>query len=148
MSRYIVRRLLYLIPLMQVAWSDGGVSKREAELVFEIASLQGIKPGSAAHSRLDALLTQRPADEFFATCLRGIRAMLRGRPDAEADALRRDLEWYCKRVASASGGFMGFGSRISRAEEALLIQLAQELNLRHKGDAEGVATELASGQTD
>ena len=64
-------RLLYLVPLVQVAWSDGGVSPRESDQVLGIAGLHGIKAGSAAHERLVAWLTERPSDQFFQACLRG-----------------------------------------------------------------------------
>lgn len=124
-------RVLYLVPLIQVAWSDGGVSQRERDQVLEIAGLHGIKGGSAAHDRLVAWLTERPSDQFFQACMRGVRAMLRHRPPSESQALRRDLVWYCTRIASASGGFLGLGSGVSREEELMLTQLARELDARH-----------------
>jgi DnaJ-domain-containing protein 1 len=135
-------RVLYLVPLIQVAWSDGGVSPREREKVLEIAGLHGIKQGGAAHERLRAWLNERPPDRFFETCVRGIKAMIGDRPRLEAQALRRDLVWYCTRIASASGGFLGLGSRISREEEAMLKQLAAELDTRHHAAVVQVSREL------
>lgn len=135
-------RLLYLVPLIQVAWSDGGVSQRERDQVLEIASLHGIKAGSAAHDRLVAWLTDCPSDQFFQACMRGVRAMLRHRPPAEAQALRRDLVWSCTQIASAAGGFLGLGSRISREEELMLAQLASELDSRDHAAVGQVTEEL------
>lgn len=135
-------RLLYLVPLIQVAWSDGSVSQRERDQVLAIASLHGIKAGSAAHERLVTWLTERPSERFFPACLRGVKAMLRHRPPSEAQALRRDLVWYCTRIASASGGFFGLGPRLSREEKLLLTQLAAELDVRHHAAAAQVAGEL------
>ena len=136
-------RLLYFVPLVQVAWSDGGVSPRETDQVLGIAGLHGIKAGSAAHERLVAWLTERPSDQFFQACLRGISAMLRHRPTPEAQALSRDLVWHCTRIASAAGGFLGLGSRISREEELMLTQLTKELDARHHAAVGHVTQELS-----
>lgn len=57
-------RVLYLVPLIQIAWSDGDVSPREREKVLEIAGLHGIKAGSAAHVRLRAWLNKRRRIRF------------------------------------------------------------------------------------
>jgi len=136
-------RVLDLVPLVQVAWSDGAVSERESQQVFNIARLRGIHPGSAAHTRLQAWLTERPSDGFFQTCLRGIKAMLHHRPGTEAQALSRDLAWYCTRVAEASGGIFGLGPKVSREEAELLAQLTAELDSRHHDAADRMARELS-----
>jgi hypothetical protein len=135
-------RVLYLVPLIQVAWSDGGVSSSERDRVLEIAGFHGIRPGSAAHDRLREWLKNRPSDQFFETCLRGIKAMLADRPPFESRALSRDLVWYCSRIAATSGGFLGLGSRISAEEEQMLTQLAMELDARHHAGVVEVTREL------
>lgn len=135
-------RVLYLVPLIQVGWSDGGVSPSERDKVLEIARLHGIKEGGAAQERLQAWLHERPSHRFFKTCLRGIKAMIGDRPGLEAQALHRDLVWYCTRIASASGGFLGLGSRISREEETMLKELATELDARHHAAVVEVSREL------
>ena len=112
---------------------DGGVSKTEMDLILDIAGLRGVHKGSAAHDLLVTWLTQPPSARFFRTCLGGIRAILRHRPPREATALRRELLWYCTRVSSASGGFLGLGSRISDKERCLLTRLETELDVRHSG---------------
>jgi hypothetical protein len=136
-------RLLYLVPVIHVAWSDGDVSRQESEQLQRIAGLHGIEPGSAAHKRLTGWLSERPSDQFFQASLRGVRAMLRRRPASEAQALGRDLVWYCTRIASASGGFFGLGSRISREEEEMLTRLTAELDARHHAAVDQVTRELS-----
>jgi hypothetical protein len=136
-------RLLYLTPVIHVAWSDGFVSRQESEQVQRIAGLHGIVPGSAAHERLTAWLSERPSDQFFQACLHGVRAMLRHRPASEAQALGRDLVWYCTQIASASGGFLGLGSRISREEEEMLARLTAELDAQHHAAVDQVTKELS-----
>jgi tellurite resistance protein len=135
-------RLLYLVPLIQVAWSDGGVSQRESAEILEIARVHGIEAGSAAHQCLAAWLTERPSDRFFELCLRSIRAMLRHRPASEARTLGGNLVGYSIRIASASGGFLRLRSRISKEEERLLARLAAELDERNHAAVAQVTREL------
>ena len=70
--------LIHLIPLVQVAWAEGGVSDRERALIVEAARSRGIQPGSAADRHLATLLTERPSDAFFDKTLQAITAMLDG----------------------------------------------------------------------
>lgn len=135
--------LLYLVPLIQAAWSDGDISEKERRMLLEIASLHGIKTGTALHGRLTAWLTERPSERFFGACLHAIQAILRERPPEEARLMGQDLVSYCTRIASASGGFLGLGSRISPEEAALLAQLARELEVHHRTAVGQLTKELA-----
>ncbi|HWQ32997.1 MAG TPA: hypothetical protein VNQ79_09080 [Blastocatellia bacterium] len=123
-------RLLYLVPLVQVAWAEGGVSRSERELILKAARLRGIEPGSAAYERLTEWLDERPSEEFFERTLRLISTMLQALPPEEREADRRDLVAYCTRVAEVSGGLVGFvglSSRVCREERELLERIAAEL---------------------
>jgi predicted N-acetyltransferase YhbS len=44
--------LLLLLPLVEVAWADRGISQRERELIMEAARARGIEAGSAADQLL------------------------------------------------------------------------------------------------
>lgn len=123
-------RLLYLVPLVQVAWAEGSVSRGERELILKAARLRGIEPGSAAYERLTEWLNERPSEEFFERTLRLISAMLQALPPEEREADKRDLVAYCTRVAEVSGGLVGFvglGGRVCREERELLERIAAEL---------------------
>ena len=121
-------RLLYIVPLILVAWSDGAVTRREHDRVLEVARLHGITTDTAAHERLLGWLADRPPDRFFAICLRGIRSILQRQPPPKAEALRRDLISHCTRVAAASGGTFGVASRICWEEELVLKYLEKEFD--------------------
>jgi hypothetical protein len=123
-------RLLYLIPVIEVAWSDGAVTRRETLEIERIAGLHGIAKGSEAHNRLREWLNHRPTDRFFQASRLGVKLMLQDRPPLEASILRRDLIWYCTRIAQASGGFPGLGTGISPEEKQILSELATELDER------------------
>ncbi len=126
--------LLHLAPLVQVAWADGAVQHNEREQLIQIARLRGITEGSEADTQLATWLVQRPTEEFFARTLRIIHAMLDAMPAVHREASRRDLVAFCLTIASASGGLLGLGEKISDEERAAISRIAGELESR-RGDA-------------
>jgi hypothetical protein len=121
--------LLHLVPLVQMAWAEGGVSDRERTLILEAARARGVEEGSDAAQQLAQWLAARPSDRFFETTLRAIGAILEGQPAAEREAAGRDLLAYSSAIASASGGILGRG-KVSDAERQLLRRLSEELESR------------------
>ena len=121
--------LLHLVPLVQMAWVEGGVSTRERELVTQAARARGVVEGSSADGELAKWLADRPSDEFFDRTLRIIGAILEGRPADERASGRQDLVAHTAAIASASGGLMGFG-KVSDEERELLAKINQELERR------------------
>jgi hypothetical protein len=131
--------LLHLVPLVQMAWAEGGVSDRERELIVEAARARGVEAGSPADRQLAEWLTSRPSERLFERTLRAIRAFLQARPAPEREATQRELLSYSAAIASASGGVLGFGA-VSAEERALLARLSNELERAHgpaklEGDA-------------
>lgn len=121
--------LLPLIPVVQVAWAEGGVTDAERSLILQFARQRGIPEGGAADDQLAGWLASRPSDEVFARATRLIRAMADD-PAAGASGLRvDDLIHRCEEIASASGGVMGF-RKISPQERSLLEQIEQTLKSR------------------
>jgi hypothetical protein len=119
--------LLPLVPAVQVAWAEGGISAAERDLLVQLARRRGIEAGSAADRTLDGWLAARPDERVFQQATRLIRAMLGapGAPDLTAD----DLVAYCESIAAASGGLLG-RNRVSAEERRLLTALADELKAR------------------
>jgi hypothetical protein len=122
--------LLHLVPLLQVAWSEGRVLERERALILEAARAHGIEPGSAADQQLETWLATRPSTEFFDKTLRVIGAILQARPSEEREAAGRSLLAYSTAIASAEGGILGF-SRVSQDERRVLARITQELERAH-----------------
>lgn len=120
-------RLLHLVPLIQMAWTEGGVSARERELIVQAARTRGIREGSAADQQLNVWLNSRPSDEFFEKSLQAISAVLHSQSTGEGQA--GDLLSLATAIASASGGLMGFHS-VSHDEKQLLDKIRQELAVR------------------
>jgi hypothetical protein len=118
--------LLHILPLVQIAWADGGVSDRQRTLIIEAARARGIKAGTLADAQLAEWLTARPPERLFDRTLRAIRAILESRPAAAREASRRDLLSYSTAIAQASGGVLGFRA-VSPEERALLARISSEL---------------------
>lgn len=134
--------LLHLVPLVHVAWIDGHVARREREHIWEVARLRGVQDGSSAHRQLADWLAHRPAEEFFQKTRRVIRDLLQSLSPEEREASKRDLVSYCTHIAAASGGILGVGRKISEAEQALLEQVAAELEHEHQAAAHQVLGEI------
>jgi hypothetical protein len=131
--------LMHLVPLVQVAWIDGGVTQRERDLIFEIAASRGVEEGSEAFRQLVEWLEQRPSEDFFADSLRIISVLTKAHADGPTPD---DLVAYCTRVAEASGGILGFGQKISEVERDLIARIAGELARDHADAAQKVVDKL------
>jgi hypothetical protein len=118
--------LLHLVPLLEVAWAEQGVSDRERTLIIEAARASGIQTDSAADRQLADWLATRPSEEFFVKTLRLIGAILQARPLEQREDSQRDLWSYCNAIASASGGILGFG-KVSSEEQRVLVRISQEI---------------------
>ena len=81
--------LLHLVPLIQTAWAEGGVSQKERDLIVKAARSRGITAGSPADQQLDLWLAQRPSDELFEKTLRAIRTILQAQPETHAPRAKR-----------------------------------------------------------
>ncbi|MGH9764358.1 MAG: hypothetical protein ACREDR_48795 [Blastocatellia bacterium] len=118
--------LLFLVPLVQVAWAEGVVTKRERELVLKVAASRGIQESSPAYRQLVGWLDQRPSEEFFEDTLRVISALLAEEPAARSQNDQRDLVSYCTQIAKVSGGILGIGA-ISSDERTVIEHIVREL---------------------
>jgi hypothetical protein len=117
--------LLPFVPLIQVAWAEGGVSDAERKLVTRLARSRGISEGSTADHQLIDWLENRPSADVFARAMRLVRALLAS-PAQQTAMTADDLVKYSENIAEASGGVFGL-NRISGEERTLLAALAKEL---------------------
>ena len=119
--------LFHYVPLLHVAWADGKVSRQERELILEAARLHGVTEGSAADKQLIDWMNNRPSEEFFEHTLRIARDLLETAPRGDGRTGSHGVVDDCTRLAEASGGILGFGSKISAEEQALLERIAAAL---------------------
>ena len=111
--------LLHLIPLIEVAWADGSMSKKEREVLLGAAETHGIKPGTKAATFLASLLEERPSDTVLHELLDVLRDVLHAK-----NLHPVNLVEACMEVAEASGGFLGIRNPVSGEERDLIDQIA------------------------
>ena len=133
--------LLFLVPVLQVAWIDGNVSASEREGILEIARLRNVAEGSPAHQRLVGWLDKRPEDDVFERALPIIRALLSYQREENRETLANDLKDACAKIASASGGILGFGA-ISGQEQAVIERVTAEIQKAHEDAAKKIVGKL------
>lgn len=122
-------RVLPLVPIVKLAWAEGGISPAERKLLISLARERGIAEGSPADQLLADWMAREPSPEIFNNGLRLIRAMLDAAP-ADGDTISADdIIRYCELIAEASGGIFGIG-KVSAEERATLTKIAAELKRR------------------
>jgi hypothetical protein len=119
-------RLMPIVPLVQVAWAEGGVTAKERNLLLEIAEGRGIAPDTPAYQQLLDWLEREPPQEFYDNTLRGLRILIHAIPDDLRKASRESLVEYCAQIAEVSGGILGFG-KVSEEERSLIARIATEI---------------------
>ncbi len=125
----IEQRLLFLVPLVQVAWSHGIVSTRERHLVFEAARADGIDERHAHNDTLDKWLNDQPNRQFYNDSLKRLSGILHEMPVRNRESERSRLLSRCMRVAAVTNDerFDCDGS-ISAEERGLLAQIVTGLD--------------------
>ena len=120
--------LLPLVPVLQVAWAENGISTAERRLIIDLARSRGITPGDAADRQLSEWLESKPSDATFHKATRLIAAMVDA-PDHRIEFSPDQLIEYCGRIAQASGGIFGIGA-VSAEERTVLEEVAAALKAR------------------
>lgn len=116
---------LSLIPLVEVAWADGDVDEKERKAILSAAESAGIDRGSPSAELLGNWLTRKPSGEMFAAWKEYVGALSATMSSETRRALQEGLLGRSRAVAGASGGVLGFGAKVSKAEQAVLDELEQ-----------------------
>ncbi len=121
--------LLFLIPLVQMAWAHGAVSPREKQVIFDAAREEGIDHRSLLNDTIDNWLVYQPNRQFYDECLFLIQTKLQSLTVKERTQKRNGLLTRCKTVAASAGDRspLDTNHRISPEEEELLADLEARL---------------------
>ena len=122
--------LLPLVPVVQMAWAEGGVTPAERRLLVDLARKRGIAAGDPADQLLSDWLTRRPAQEVFTRATRLIGAMLATSSES-SDLNADDVIHAAESIASASGGLLGIG-RVSAEERAILSEIQSTFKTKNR----------------
>jgi len=116
---------LTLTPLVEVAWADGRVDKKERAAVLAAAEQYGLDRQDVSYLLLEGRLAERPGPELLETWKTYVRMLARVLDATTLGTLRGELMARARQVAEASGGLLGLGSKVSQAELAKLDELEQ-----------------------
>ena len=114
---------LGMVPLVCVAWADGEVAAKERERIVAMAEAVGIEPHNGRFPLLEHWLKRRPTPELVAAWQDFIKQSRETMAPEDVETLRREIMDRAGEVARASGGLLGFGERVSPAEQAVLAEL-------------------------
>ena len=115
---------LSLVPVVMVAWADGGIDDKERAAALYAAAEAGLDRQGASYQLLEQWLAKRPSPDLLATWKDYMRAVSAGMGAKAKETLRSQLLGRARGVAEAAGGFMGLGNKVSAAEQAVLDDLA------------------------
>lgn len=122
-------RVLPLVPMIQMAWIDGTVSKKERERLTTLAEGFGIQKDTPAGEFLEILINERPSDVFFGRVTQVIARMINEEPKFWKS---ESLLSLCREIAETSGSFFSLRDPISSEEGELLAALAAYFGVEEK----------------
>lgn len=114
---------LSLVPLVEVAWTDGSLDDNERRVILERAGTSGLAPGSTEHALLEEWLRRKPDPKLLTAWTELIKGLCEQLSREEAAALKAGLLERARTVAGSSGGFLGMGSKVSVAEAEMIKRL-------------------------
>lgn len=123
--------LLFLAPLVQVAWAEGFVQPSEQKTILNFAANLRVRPGTSAFEELVKWFDERPSDEYFAAALDDLIELLGSIPHSEATRYRSMLQFCCVQTARSAGdiGLLRTPSNIRREEREVMGAIGRRLGL-------------------
>jgi tellurite resistance protein len=116
-----------LLPLVHVAWADGGIQAGERAAILNLLTIRGIGPG-AAWTVMETLLEERPTQAYLEASLDLLRDVLADRQDDG-----RTVVGLCILIAESAGGFLGIRS-ISKSEKEMIQKIADRLGTKAQAE--------------
>jgi hypothetical protein len=120
---------LSLIPLIEVAWADGKIDKKEKEAVLKAVEKSGISKDNPDYEIVSKWLEHKPSPHLLEAWEHYIQGLCENLTKEEISNLRNELISHAKEIASASGGFLGI-AKISDSENKMLEKLSQAFEKR------------------
>jgi hypothetical protein len=115
-----------LVPLIAVAWADRKMDDRERKAVLSAAEQIGVAAGSPAYDILLSWLDQRPGPDLLDSWIAYVQTPRPSLTGADREHLSRDVLERARKVAKATGGFLGLGD-VSPSEREVLQRIERAL---------------------
>lgn len=119
---------LSLVPLVTVAWADGSIDDKERSAVLSRAAELGLSEQDASYHLLEGWLAEQPMPELLARWKDHVGALSVTLSHEAKHTLKSQLLGSAAAIAGATGGRLGIGQKVSRAEKAVLQELERALS--------------------
>jgi hypothetical protein len=119
-------RVIFLIPLLEVAWADGRVEEEESSEILNFVHQLGIEPASKASTLVSKWLKALPNDALFENGKEYLAPFVKTYRKAGKDLAASILE-ACEHIADASHGIFGFFPGVSSVESDILKKIAERV---------------------
>ena len=114
---------LSLIPLVKVAWADGELDAKEKDAILQAIHKEGISKDSPSYEMLETWISKEPNEDLYKAWVDYVGALSHALDGKSFVTLRDEILGFAHKVAEASGGFLGLGSKTSSVEQAALDSL-------------------------
>jgi hypothetical protein len=113
---------LALVPLVEVAWADGEIDEKEKAAVLK-ADGEFFTKDSPDWVILKQWLEHKPDPQLLEAWKLYIQGLCEQLTASQKKTLKTEVIGHARQVAEATGGFLGLGKKISKAEQEMLAQL-------------------------
>lgn len=113
-----------LIPVVAVAWADGTIDEKERAAILSVAADQGLPDAGPARQLLEDWLNTQPADDLLVAWQEYIKAFCDTVSTEARTNLQSQVIGRAEAIASATGGILGLGNKVSATEQAVIDKLA------------------------
>lgn len=121
---------LRLAPLVAVAWADGLLESKERDAVLQAAALHGITQDQPSGKLLAVWLQSPPPRDCLEFWCEYAATLVSNMTPEAAQSLKESIVNDLKKVASATGGVLGWGA-VSDGESAILRRVEAALTRKN-----------------
>ncbi len=114
---------LLIVPLVEIAWSDGALSERKKKVVREEAARGGLIKEAVDQNLLETWLKERPSPKYWQAWGYYIEGLKEIMIPKELNDLKNELLSRAKKVAQASSGVIGLAIKFVSTEKDLIKKI-------------------------
>jgi hypothetical protein len=113
---------LSLVPLVLIGWADDTLTADECKSILKSAEESGIEKSSTGYQLIQSWLKQKPDESIQSVWADYIRSVKDSVDAASFEQLKTSVLTRAKKIAEASGGFLGLG-KTSSSEQNVLARI-------------------------
>jgi hypothetical protein len=111
------------VPLIEIAWADGTIDAKESKAMLKAMVDEGFDKGSINYTVIESWMKHRPPKELLSAWVHYTRALCENLTEEEKKNFCKKIVDRAVAIAESSGGFLGLGNKISKAEEEVIDTL-------------------------